>query len=241
MHLIVTQAQLSIVNSESIVVSFCVFVTSSFSAISCNMAVMAGVAKKLKFSFASQETPTIEIEEIEEGEKGTDPITKENETVETVQVTRDIEEIEEVEEDIVDIVQGTGGKKEAAGAAGDHDEHDERRRPCPLRPLGPLVPLPFAPFHLRSDADTVALARQILPTRDVDDDDNDSCLSWPSSLPPRPPALAPAPTPAPAPVASAPVGRPSVVININQHGNGIMQVSTTIDSSGAINYHMVRR
>ena len=191
------------------------------------MAVMAGVAKKLKFSFASQETVTIEIEEIEEG---TDPITKENETV---QVTRDIEEIEEVEEDIVDIVQGTGGKKEAAGAAGDHDE---RRRP--LRPL-PFLPLTFA--HLRSDADLEALARRILPTRDVDDDDNDSCLSWPSSLPPRPPALAPAPTPAPAPVASAPVGRPSVVININQHGNGIMQVSTTIDSSGAINYHTVRR
>ena len=192
------------------------------------MAVMAGVAKKLKFSFASQETPTIEIEEIEEGEKGTDPITKENETVETVQVTRDIEEIEEVEEDIVDIVQGTGGKKEAAGAAGDHDE---RRRPLPF------LPLTFA--HLRSDASDAdlealeALARRILPTRDVDDDDNDS---RPSTLPPAP---APAPTPAPAPVAPAPVGRPSVVIN--QYGNGIMQVSINIDSSGALSCHTVRR
>ena len=182
------------------------------------MAVMAGVAKKLKFSFASQETVTIEIEEIEEG---TDPITKENETNETVQVTRDIEE------DIV-IVQGTGGIEEAAG------DHDERRRPLPF------LPLTFA--HLRSDASDAdlealeALARRILPTRDVDDDDNDSCHSCPSTLPPAP---APAPTPAPAPVAPAPVGRPSVVIN--QYGNGIMQVSINIDSSGALSCHTVRR
>ena len=173
---------------------------------------MAGVAKKTKLSFASQETVTIEIEE------GTDPITKENETNETVQVTRDIEE------DIV-IVQGTGGIEEAAG------DHDERRRPLPF------LPLTFA--HLRSDASDAdlealeALARRILPTRDVDDDDNDS---RPSTLPPAP---APAPTPAPAPVAPAPVGRPSVVIN--QYGNGIMQVSINIDSSGALSCHTVRR